>query len=222
MRDAQSVNQRFRTNSLYNLHVVGAEHCDEWGFPTLMPEDFVPQELVSWADRRTQGTHDVAGVHFFVDDYRFESLWNRPSRYIQILSSFGAALTPDFSLYSDMPIPMQIWNTYRSRALGNYWQRSGITVIPTLQWSTEDSYAFSFGGLPTNSVVAVSTVGVMKSDRKKALWADGMLAALELLNPAMVIGYGLRPDWFDFGDTLVEWFEGSMHRRFADGRQGSI
>ncbi len=36
----------------------------------------------------------------------------------------------------------------------------GVTVIPTVSWSTPDSYPFAFAGIATGSVVAVSTVGV--------------------------------------------------------------
>ncbi|MGQ7551471.1 DUF4417 domain-containing protein, partial [Streptococcus suis] len=42
--------------------------------------------------------------------YQFERIWQRPEFYIEKLTEFDCVLTPDFSLYQDMPIAMQIWN----------------------------------------------------------------------------------------------------------------
>lgn len=64
-----------------------------------------------------------AGVHFFLDDSRFERIWKEPYRYIKILQRFTCVLAPDFSLYMDMPLAMKIWNVYRSRLLGQMMRR---------------------------------------------------------------------------------------------------
>ena len=86
------------------------------------------------------------GVHFYIDDYRFERLWNDPHKYIDRLKLFDCMLTPDFSLYMDMPKAMQIWNIYRSRLIGQIAQDEGIKVIPTLSWSDSQSFKFCFDG----------------------------------------------------------------------------
>lgn len=43
------------------------------------------------------------GIHFFIDDYQFQRVWNQPDRYIAPLKRFQCVLTPDFSTYMDMP-----------------------------------------------------------------------------------------------------------------------
>lgn len=139
---------------------------------------------------------------FFIDDYQFERLWNNPDKYLSLLQRFDCVLTPDFSLYMDMPLPMQQWNEYRRRALGNYWQRNGITVIPTLSWSDKRSYGFCFDGLPKHSTVATSTVGVKGSEYAREIWFAGMKYALERLQPSCVMLYGGNID-FDFGNTPI-------------------
>jgi hypothetical protein len=53
-------------------------------------------------------------VHFFLDDARFEGVWHRPHAALPGLARFGAALTPDFSLYAGWPLALQLWNTYRN------------------------------------------------------------------------------------------------------------
>ena len=89
-----------------------------------------------------------------------------------------------------VPLPMQQWNIYRSRALGNYWQRNGITVIPTLSWTDERSYGFCFDGLPKRATYAVSTVGVRTSDFSMDIWRAGMDEAVKRLKPERLILYG--------------------------------
>lgn len=36
-------------------------------------------------------------VHFFVDDYQFERVWNDPERYVEKLKQYVCVATPDFS-----------------------------------------------------------------------------------------------------------------------------
>lgn len=141
-----------------------------------------------------------------MDDYQFERLWNAPERYLPLIQRFEAALTPDFSLYMDMPLPMQQWNEDRRRALGNYWQRNGVTVIPTLSWSDERSYDFCFAGLPKRATYATSTVGVRQSDDAMRIWQAGMGKAMRVLRPKRLILYGGAVD-FDFGNAEVIQYE---------------
>jgi hypothetical protein len=209
--------QRFRTDRKYNLHLISSDDCDDLGMPTLPRCNFAPTDLVAWSD--SSKPNPDAALHFFADDYRFESLWDLPERYIARIGSFGAALTPDYSLYTDMPFPVQIWNVYRSRALGHYWSQRGISVIPTLQWSTPESYEFAFHGLPSESTVAVSTIGVRGNQIAGALWRQGMQAAIAACNPKLVIVYGHPLSDYDFGNTRTLHFESGMVRRFADGRK---
>lgn len=62
------------------------------------------------------------GYIFFVDDYQFIRLWNDPDRYMPMLQQFRYVLTPDFSLYTDFPKALQIWNHYRKHWIGAYMQ----------------------------------------------------------------------------------------------------
>ena len=71
-------------------------------------------------------------VHFFIDDYKFESLWNDPEPRISKLSRCKGVLSPQFSTYYTMPQALQIFNTFRSRWCGAYFQSKGLNVIPTI------------------------------------------------------------------------------------------
>lgn len=213
---SQRQNERMRTDKYYNLHIVNEYDCGYDGVPELKWQDSNPKRLVgfnyalSMKRERKKGSY----CHFFLDDYQFERTWRHPEQYLKTLSEFDGVLTPDFSLYADMPMPMQRWNIYRARALGYYWQRNGMTVIPTLGWSTPDSYDFCFDGIPMRSTVAVSTVGVINSKDSMNLWRYGMDEALYRLDPSRVLVYGKMPD-FDFGDVPVSNFVSGIEERIV-------
>lgn len=168
------------------------ESNNEYGIPELLPIDEVPTELIPYGTevRRSYACVREKTVHFFLDDYRFESLWERPIKTLNPIKNIGFALTPDFSLYTDYPIALQIYNVYRNRWLGRYWQSEGVKVIPTVAWSDSNSYPFCFKGIPKNSIVAVSTVGVCNSQESIDLFMQGFEEMIRQLEPKKVLIYG--------------------------------
>lgn len=207
--------ERLKTDRAYNLDIVNAYDCGKDGMPTLRAVDYTPDHLIGFNYAKTSSDFE-AGIHFFIDDYQFERCWNEPRKYAEILRKFDCVLTPDFSLYLDMPYPMQQWNVYRSRALGVYWQSEGLTVIPTLSWSMPESYKFAFAGLEPGGTYAVSTVGVRNSETAMQIWRDGMDVAMRKLKPKRILLYG-GDIGFEFACEVVK-FKNSVTERMANGR----
>lgn len=208
-----------RTNRAYKLDLIRREDCTAGMFPSLEPTDIRPFDLVAFGDiQSTKDNPEGMGVHFFIDDYRFERVWSNPEKYITRLADFGCVLTPDFSTYTDMPIPMQLWNVYRSRALGRIWQSLGLDVVPTLQWSTPDVSALSLAGLPSGGTVAVSTIGVRKDRDAMRAWVDGMRDALDRTQPTRILHYGpqILDDW---GGAEVAYYVNPVIERFRLARE---
>lgn len=210
--------ERLRTDGAYNLGLVSAADCGADGMPRLAAVDVRPDGMVGFNYARTCRSKDGACCHFFLDDYQFERCWNRPLAQIDALRGFDCVLTPDFSLYLDMPMPMQRWNVYRSRAVGLIWAREGLPVVPTLSWSVPESYGFCFDGLEPGGTYAVSTVGVKEDERALAIWRDGMAEALRRLEPSRVLVYG-GDIGFDFGGCDAVSYMNGVTERMADGRQ---
>lgn len=127
------------------------------------------------------------GVHFFLDDYQFETLWEHPNKYIDNFRRCGCVLSPDFSLYSDFPLAIQIYNHYRKHWLVHFYQDRGITVIPTIAWSDENSFDWCFDGEPEHSIVAVSLIGVQRKKESADLFLDGYNEMKKRLNPTRII-----------------------------------
>lgn len=207
-----------RVRRTYNLHLIDSFGVEEvTGMPQLDPVEVEPKRLRAFTSC-PRCTDEHAGVHFFLDDYRFEGTWGDPERYVPMLSRFACALTPDFSCYLDMPEPMQRWNVYRGRTVGRIWQDAGLAVVPTLTWGEPDTYAFCFDSIPTGSTVALSTVGLMDCEEGIELFQQGAAEATRRLRPAVVLAYGKRCD-FEAHGAEVMWYESEMQARFDQIRQ---
>jgi hypothetical protein len=162
------------TNKTYdNLEKMIFSGVGEYGIPEIMPEEYKPCEWIGFNYAANTTKRAGKGVHFFLDDYQFERVWNNPDRYIEVLRDYEYVLSPDFSMYIDFPKAMQIYNHYRKHWCAAYMQMNGLRVIPTIAWSDESSFEWCFDGEPVGSVVAVSSVGTQNSKAKKAAFLRG-------------------------------------------------
>ena len=145
-------------------------------------------------------------AHFYYDDYKFISAWREPDKYLDKLRKFKAVVSPDFSLYTDFPIALQILSCYRRQWVGAYWQMMGIDVIPDVVWGEKASFDFCFEGIPKGGTVAVSTVGV-KNDKEwnnglGTLFKDGYDEMLNRIEPKTILFYG----------DMIDGLEGNIIR----------
>ena len=108
-----------------------------------------------------------------------------------------------------------IWNTYRSRMIGQIMQRYGIEVIPTLSWGYEDAFEFCFEGLPKNSIVSISTVGVSNDDESLRVWKEGVDESIKRLKPKAIILYGNMIE-HDFKGVEVVHIKSNTQERFRN------
>ena len=137
---------------------------------------------------------DETGIHMFLDDYQIERLWNTPNKYIPLLQKAGAVCSPDFSMYTDTPTALNLYNHYRKHWLAAFWQTKGITVIPTICWADDKSFEWCFDGEPENGVVAVSSIGVMKDKKAKELFMTGYTKMVSALHPKEILFMGNIPE----------------------------
>ena len=193
--------------------------CGAYGIPRIHPTAVeLPSQWQSFNFAKTEKEPTGKGLHFFVDDYQFIRCWNQPERYLAMISRFAAVCSPDFSTYTDMPMAMQIYNHYRKHWLGAYWQSCGMVVIPTISWSTRESFGWCFDGEPEDSVVAVSSVGTQNSKERKRLFLDGYEAMLERLHPQLIIFYGQVPEECKGSHILVGSFQEGLRMRCNPGK----
>lgn len=177
-----------RDNFKYRLF-ENAEFSPKFGMPCLNATQLVPTKLVAFNECFRIEHPEEYFVHFYIDDYQFERIWNFPQKYLEILRKFAGVITPDFSLYTDMPKAQQIWNDYRNKLIGYFLQSHKINIIPNVSWSDSESFDFCFEGLPRNSVVSISTNGTMNKISKQYFLA-GYKEMIQRLQPTKVLVYG--------------------------------
>ena len=131
-------------------------------------------------------------VHFFLYDYRFERVWEKPDSVLDRLYPYCAVLTPDFSMYLEMNPVLQLYNVFRNRWCGAYWASKGLRVIPTVNWGDTSTFDFCFEGIEKGSVVAVSTYMASahgnRSDQKE-WFLTGYSEMLRRIKPEKIICY---------------------------------
>lgn len=188
--------------------------CKRWGqIPEIKPiEQITVDRWMPFSAANSRELNESVGVHMFLHDFQFERLWNKPTQYIQMLQAAGAVCSPDFSMYTDTPTALNIYNHYRKHWLGAYWQLNGITVIPTICWADRESFGWCFDGEPSESIVAVSSIGVMKDPESRRLFISGYREMMERLSPKMILFMGRVPEGCEGKIIKMERFTDSIRR----------
>ena len=179
----------FRTSELFLRN--GFETAGMWGFPFIRKQslDLSELELIACSDTSAHDTANLhKGVHFMVDDYRFESAYNHPERTLERYRKYRFLLTPDFSLYSEMEPWRQIESVGKARWVGAFWQSRECLVIPTVSWAQPSSYRFCFDGIEKHCIVAVGMIGCK---HERVAFMRGYNTMMEIIEPEAVICLGV-------------------------------
>lgn len=172
--------------------VEGAEFEEPFDIPIIkpLPDDIpLPRSLIPF-DKRHQTNNFNQWVHCYLFDFRFKQLITNTEKHMEIIRKFDGFITPDPSLYRDMPLSPQIANTYLNRAVGHYMQRMGIPTIVNIRWSTEKSFPFAFLGAPHNSTIATSNHGSLRGKENLYWFELGFDEMVNQLTPKRVILHG--------------------------------
>lgn len=185
--------------------VESATYEGDLEIPCIAPEEQTPKKMVSFT-KAIRGADPEAWIHFYEDDASFERLWNRPNKYLPLLQKHKGVISPDFSLYRDMPLVMQCWNVYRSHAVAVWLQRNGVPTIANVRWGDKRSFDICCTGVPHNAAIAVGSHGCIKLIRERQFFSDGLSHIVQTLNPRTIVVYGIAPDSI-FGEYKASGIE---------------
>lgn len=165
------------------------------------PENLiVPRGMVPFSSRSRDINHEYF-VCFYEHDVKFRDCLVATDNYLDELKKFPGIVTPDCSLYIDMPLCLQIANIYMNRAIGHYLQEKGLYVIPNVRWGDERTYTeellgekVAFAGLPKGSILSVGTYGCIRSKASQTYFREGLFSMLDELEPEIVLVYGSMPE----------------------------
>lgn len=129
-------------------------------------------------------------VHFYEHDYIIERIWKHPMKYLDKLKQFAGVITPDFSLYRDMPLMMQMYNIFRSRMVGRWLQDNGIDVIVNIRYGDERTYKFSCLGVCKHCTISIGTYGSIKDKENRRFLEKGLPIIINSIQPKTLIIYG--------------------------------
>ena len=179
---------------VFNAFLVSlAYYAGIFEFPIIQPTNWVPNRLIPFS--KAVGSKDYdQWVHFYEFDYQFERVWRNPRRYLDILGRFNGVILPDFSIYRDMPFVMQLWNIYRSRAIGFWLQANGIKVIVNVRWGDKRTYRFCCDGVARGCTIAVGTNGAIGGADDRHHFVGGLKVVVKRLAPRAIVVYGSAPD----------------------------
>ena len=172
------------------------------------PEEVIMPEILVPFSKRNRAIPSKSFVCFYENDIYFRDVLTATSDYIDELKQFAGVISPDCSLYWDMPLCLQIANIYMNRAVAYHLQQNGVYVIPNVRWGDERTFTteilpekVAFLGIPKRSIVSVGTYGCVKSREEQKMFRAGLIAMLDELEPEIVLVYGSMPN-FIFYDLL--------------------
>jgi hypothetical protein len=179
---------------VFNAFLVSdASYAGLFEFPVIDPTYWIPNRLIRFSKAISSKDYDQ-WIHFYEDDCLFERVWRNPRRYLKILSRFNGVILPDFSVYRDMPLNMQLWNIYRSRAIGCWLQSEGVRVIVNVRYADERTSLACCDGISEHCVIAVGSHGTLKNREDRSCFCKGLDVVVDKLKPSAIIVYGSTPE----------------------------
>lgn len=147
--------KQVRNEFLYNNQCSG-----KYEFPIIKKQDINVDEIefLSYVNaKKDDDNNKNKTIHFFTYDWKFEKVYENAEEELEKLKQYKYILSPDFSLWTNMPLALQIASVFKNRWCGAFFQSKGLKVIPTVSWGDEKSFHFCFDGIEEGSVVAVCT-----------------------------------------------------------------
>lgn len=194
MKNIELMLNNYSSSNLYNIPDIPKQTFKK------IPENLFP---VSYREKYKYPSL----VHFFIDDEKFECSWNNPQKTMNSLKNENvwAVCGPDYSMYSDMPEAVQIYQVYRNRVISAYWSKNGIRVIPTIMFSNKKSLEYSFVGIEKNQIVAMPVM-LRGTDEEHDNFINGYLKMIKEIRPRIIICFGEEIDLFRRDDIEKIYF----------------
>ena len=190
LSDYEIEKQKKKQELVRNEFLYQNNSAGKYEFPIIKKQniDVNKIEFLSYVNtKKNDDTNKNKTIHFFTYDWLFENVYEKPELAMEKLKQYYAVLSPEFSLYWDMPKALQIFSTFKNRWSGAFFQKHGMKVIPTVCCAGDDSYDFCFDGIEQGSVVAVSTYC---REEYKHEFMKSYNKMIEVIKPTGIICYG--------------------------------
>ncbi len=170
--------------------IEGAELVGKYGFPKLRSTNYVPHDMIPFNMAKTERYPEHKWLHFFIDDYQFERVWNYPNKYLSLFNRFEGVVATDFSMLESMPKAQRIWNCYRNYVMAYWLQNNCVNIVPVVEWAVYSDLDWCMAGIPCNSTLAVGIYGCSKNCLNKYGVIKGVERVCRERRPTTLICYG--------------------------------
>lgn len=146
--------------------------------------------------KRTYKMNGCGTLHFYTDDYRFNTIYDHPEKILQ--HNPHNIVEPNYSLFNETPIAFGLYAVYKKRTIARMMQEQGIRVFVDLNVANK-FYAYNLLGVP-RGYNAFCTRGY--EDRLNALEFEYAIAS------KMADGNNLTFVVYGGGEKVKEWCKG--------------
>lgn len=201
------VRNELKTTGKYQIPIIAKQKID-----------FDEISLLSYVNtKNADKENSYKTVHFFTHDWHFDKVYDNAYEEVEKLKQYYALLSPDFSMFVDMPIALQLYSVFKNRWCGAYWQSLGLKVIPTVSWGDERSFDFCFKGVEKGSTVAVCTYYRENDEQSFMLGYNKML---EVIQPSAILCYdepfkAMKGNIKEYLPTTYEWTKNLSWQDYA-------
>lgn len=111
---------------------------NDWGVPDLLPThqaEYYTIPCVAWGTVSRKSDLDGSTILFYVDDYRFTSLWSKPDQLPR--TGCYAAVEPNYTVSLESPKAWVLYSIFQRRWLARYWQSFGVRIYVDLNIPVE-------------------------------------------------------------------------------------
>ena len=173
-------------------------------------------------DKRLQSTSaNREIVHFYIEDSRFRSVLVNPVTCTSSLSEFAAVIGPDVSPYASHTGFMRATSIWYGRAITAFWQVHGLKVIPNIRWIEDSDLDFALCGVPSESILALSTLGVSRTRQQRSCLRKGIERIISEKSPTRIVGHGIDRDDIFGGfreSTHFDFHTPRIHEVYSNAR----
>lgn len=171
-------------------------------------------------DKRLQNASTSGSVlHFYINDDRFANVMLDPVRAMPQISNFAAVIGPDISPYSSHTVYMRATSLWYGKAVTAFWQGHGIKAIPNVRWIYDCDLDYALCGVPSESILSVSTLGVASTQEMRSCLRRGIRRIVTEKRPIKLLVHGvMREDIFGevLNSTEIEFFKPRVYAAYAN------
>lgn len=209
LSDYEIEKQKKKQLLVRNEFLYQGKSAGEYDFPVIRKQNINIEKIkfLSYSDaKKNDNENKDKTIHFFTYDWKFKKVYSNPEEELEKLSQYYCLLSPDFSIFENMPKALQIESIFKNRWCGAYWQSKNLNVIPTVSWGDESTFDFCFDGIEKGSIVAVSTYYRENCEEEFMLGSfSSSVNGFALLTAPLILGalkhnkqYHSTPPWYFF------------------------